>query len=142
MQEILLKIRYFERWLSKTLKKLTLFFLSNSVPLNDKDIKNRPGASDQSLFRLQEKFTNFFFLSYTLSDLVSPCNIKWFLSFANLCQPIHEIMNYSIFVCPFESGKCGKKGKRLQKFECLENKKSFLDEIKSIFHSFRRAIIW
>ena len=33
MQEILLKIRYFERGLLKTLKKLT-FFLSNPVPFN------------------------------------------------------------------------------------------------------------
>ena len=30
----------------------------------------------------------------------------------------------------------------IQKFEYLENKKSFLDEIKSTFHSFWRAIIW
>ena len=51
-------------------------------------------------------------------------------------------MNYSIFDCPFESGKCGKEGEKLQKFEYLKNKKSFLDEIKNIFHSFRRAIIW
>ena len=30
----------------------------------------------------------------------------------------------------------------IQKFEYLENEKSFLDEIKSIFHSFWRAIFW
>ena len=35
MQEILLKIRYFERELSKTLKKLTLFFLLSPVPFNE-----------------------------------------------------------------------------------------------------------
>ena len=29
----------------------------------------------------------------------------------------------------------------MQKFEYLENEKRFLDKIKSIFHSFRRAII-
>ena len=29
-----------------------------------------------------------------------------------------------------------RKGKKLQKFEYLENEKSFLDEIKNIFHSF------
>ena len=29
-----------------------------------------------------------------------------------------------------------------QKFEYLENEMSFLDEIKNIFHSFKRAIIW
>ena len=55
---------------------------------------------------------------------------------ANLCKPICDIINYSTFICPFESRKCGKEGKKLQKFEYLENEKSFLDEIKNIFHSF------
>ena len=36
-----------------------------------------------------------------------------------------------------------KKGKtKIQKFEYLEIENSFLDEIKNIFHSFGRAIIW
>ena len=43
-------------------------------------------------------------------------------------------INYSTSICPFKSGKCGKEGKKSQKFEYLENKKSFLDEIKNIFH--------
>ena len=30
----------------------------------------------------------------------------------------------------------------IQKFEYLENEESFLNEIKNIFHSFWRAIIW
>ena len=55
---------------------------------------------------------------------------------ANLCKPIHDIINYSAFICPFESGKCGKEGIKLQKLEYLKNEKSFLDEIKNIFHSF------
>ena len=32
--------------------------------------------------------------------------------------------------------------KKIQKFEYLENEKSFLGEIKTIFHNFWRAIIW
>ena len=32
--------------------------------------------------------------------------------------------NYSTSICPFGSGKCGKEGKKLQKFEYLENEKS------------------
>ena len=32
---------------------------------------------------------------------------------ANLCKPIPDIINYSTFICPFESGKCGKDGKKL-----------------------------
>ena len=54
----------------------------------------------------------------------------------NLCKSIHDI-NYSTSICPFESGKCGKEGKKLQKCEYLENEKSFLDEIKKIFIVFK-----
>ena len=43
------------------------------------------------------------------------------------------MINYSTSICPFESRKCGKEGKKLQKFEYLENKTSFLEEIKTIF---------
>ena len=51
-------------------------------------------------------------------------------------QGNYDIINYSTSVCLFESGMCGKEGKKLQIFEYLENKKSFLDELKNIFHSF------
>ena len=51
-------------------------------------------------------------------------------------------INYSTCIFPFESGKCGAEGKKLQKFEYLENKKSFLDEIKNIFHIFWKLTIW
>ena len=51
-------------------------------------------------------------------------------------------MNYSTFICPFESENCGKEEKKSQKFEYPKNKKSFLDEIRGIFHKFSRAIIW
>ena len=55
----------------------------------------------------------------------------------NLCKSI----NYSTFICPFEYGKCGKEGTKLQKFKYLKNEKTFLDEIKSIFHSIWRVVI-
>ena len=32
--------------------------------------------------------------------------------------------------------------KKREEFECLENKKSFWNEIKNIFHSFWRAVMW
>ena len=51
------------------------------------------------------------------------------------CKSNHDIINYFTSICPFESVKCGKEHKS-QKFEYLENEKSFLDEIKNIFHSF------
>ena len=47
-----------------------------------------------------------------------------------------QFINYSTFMCPFESGKCGKEGKISQKPEYLENENSFIGEIKNIFYSF------
>ena len=34
---------------------------------------------------------------------------------ANLCRPIHDIINYFASMCPFESGNCGKEGKKITK---------------------------
>ena len=58
MQEIILEIRSFKRWLSKSLKKVNfLFFLSNPVPFNEKDFEKQkgPGTRDHSFFRLRNK---------------------------------------------------------------------------------------
>ena len=49
---------------------------------------------------------------------------------------MHDIINYSTSICPFKSGKCGKDERKIQKFEYLENKKTFLDEIKTFFAIF------
>ena len=59
MQEILLKIRYFERGLSKSLKNVNfIFFYQTQSLLMDKLSKTKgAGTSDQSLFRLQNNFT-------------------------------------------------------------------------------------
>ena len=44
----------------KGLKKLSLFFHSNQVPFNGQNCQKKKGSrtSDQSLFRLQNKFKN------------------------------------------------------------------------------------
>ena len=57
MQKILLKVRYFERGLSKSLKK-SLFFLLNPVFFHGQNYQTQklPGASDSLFFRLQNKF--------------------------------------------------------------------------------------
>ena len=54
---------------------------------------------------------------------------------ANLCKPIHGVINYSTSVRPFESGKFRKEGKNT-KIQYRDNEKSFFDKIKNIFHSF------
>ena len=46
---------------------------------------------------------------------------------------MHDIINYSSSIHPFESGKSGKQEEKIQKFEYLENEKSILDEIKKHF---------
>ena len=48
MHEIILKVRYFERGLSKSLKKGNFEFSAKK--------QKEPGTSDQPLFRLQNNF--------------------------------------------------------------------------------------
>ena len=115
MQETLLTVRYFERGLSKRHEKVTLFFLLNPVPFNGQNYKKQkdPGTSHQPFFRLQNKFRKIPLL------IVWWCNIKRLLSCskitsANLCKPIHDVKS-STPSYTSESGKCGKKVKKLQK---------------------------
>ena len=59
MQEIILKVRYFERGSSNSLKKkVTSFVLTNPFPFNRQNYKKQkePGTSEQPLFRLRNKF--------------------------------------------------------------------------------------
>ena len=56
--QIFLKIKYFERERSKSLKKVSFIFLSNPISFNGQSYQkqNGPGTSHQSLFRSQNKF--------------------------------------------------------------------------------------
>ena len=54
------------------------------------------------------------------------------IKFANLCKPIHDIISYSTSIWSFESRKCGKEEKKLQRSQYLEREKNFLEEIKNI----------
>ena len=132
----------------KDLKKGNFIFLSNPVPFNRQNYQKLkgPGSSDQSLFRLQNKFRKIpLLVMYYLNkfdDVISSFWVILKITSANLCKPNYDIINYSTSICPFESGKHGKEGKKLQKFEYLEDEKSFLDEIRNIFQCFWRPIIW
>ena len=44
---------------------------------------------------------------------------------ANLCKSVHDIIKYSTSICPFESEKCGKEGKKLQNLNILRAKIAF-----------------
>ena len=110
--------------------------------------KKGPGTSGQTLFRLQSKFRKILSLVlYCLTkfdDVIYSC--LWVIrkiTFANLCKPIHNIINYTTSICPFESGTFEHEGKNCKnKNKKSKNKKSFIDQIKNIFHSFWRAVIW
>ena len=78
MQENLLKIRHFEKGLSKGLKKV---FLLNSVPFHGQSYQKQKGCgtSHQLLFRSWNKFRK---ICYILSDQVWWCKVKQFLSYS------------------------------------------------------------
>ena len=63
MQEIFLTVRYFERGLSKSLKRVTLFFLLNPVSFNRQNRKNQkePGTRDQLSSRYKTSSEKFFY---------------------------------------------------------------------------------
>ena len=58
MEEIILKSDILKADYQKALKKLTIFFISNLVPFNGQSYQKQkgPGTSNQSLFKLQNKF--------------------------------------------------------------------------------------
>ena len=129
-----LKTRYFGRGLSKSLKNVNFIFLSNPVPFNGQSYQkqNGSGISDQSLFRLQNKSKKIPLLA--TSHLTKFNNVIWSrfwfipkITSANLCKPIHDIIYYSTFTCPFveESGKFRKEGKNSKKLNILRTKRAF-----------------
>ena len=128
------------------IKKLTLFFLSNPVPFNGQSYKKqkRLETSDQFLFSWKNKLKKFFLLVIyyqTKFDGVIQrgSSVIPKLTPANLCNPIHGIINYSTSICSVESGTCGKAEEKLQKLEYLKNEKIFLDEIKKHFSKFLKG---
>ena len=105
----LLKKSCFERGLSKSLKKLTLFFLSNSVLFNGQDYKKQegPGTCDQLLFRLQEKFRQIpFLVRYYLTKSDDVTVFEIFQKLHHLIYATNSWHHYSTFIRPFEFGTC------------------------------------
>ena len=111
---------------------ITLFSLSNPVPFNRQNYQRQkgPGTSDQMLFRLQNKFRKIpllvmYYLTKFDDVIKSGFSVIPKITSANLCKPIHDSTNYSTSLCFFESGKFGKEGKNLRKFEYLKNERAF-----------------
>ena len=120
----------------KVLKRVTFLLLSSPVSFKRQNYQEQkgPGTSDQWLFRLRNKFWKIpllvvYYLTKFDDVIWSGFWVILKITSANLCKPIYDIINYSNSICRFESGKYGKEGKKLQKFEYLKNEKGFLDEI-------------
>ena len=67
------------------------------------------------------------------------------MSYQVLIYAVYDVINFKIYLqttLKAMADREKKRGRKIQKYEYLENEKSFLDEIKSIFHSFLKAIIW
>ena len=67
------------------------------------------------------------------------------MSYQVLIYAVYDVINFKIYLqatLKAMADREKKRGRKIQKYEYLENEKSFLDEIKSVFHSFLKAIIW
>ena len=93
-----LKIRYFEKALSKNLLKVNLIFsfTPSSFYEQNYEKQNEHGTSYQSLFGLQNIFRNSFSVIYLLGnfdDLIqSGFQFIPKIIFANLCKPVHDVI--------------------------------------------------
>ena len=106
----------------KALRKLISFFLSNPVLFNGQSYLKQKGSgtSDQLLFGLQYKFRKIPLLVIYLNKFDDITKSGFWvipkIAFANLCKPIHDIIYYSSSICLFVSGKCGKEGRKGNKY--------------------------
>ena len=115
----------------KALKKSILFFLPNPAPFNGQSYQKQKGigTSGQSPFRLQNNFRKipllviYYLTKFDDIILGSFWVIPKFTS-ADLCKPIHEIINYSTSICSSVSAKCGKE-KITKLWISQEQKESF-----------------
>ena len=91
----------------------------------DKIVKNKRDlelVTVQLLFSLQNKFRKIHLTCYLTKFNDVTYSDFWVISkitSANLCMPDNDIIYYSTFDSPFESEKCEKQKKKLQKLEYL-----------------------
>ena len=121
MQEVLLKIRYIEIRLSKSLKKVNFIFLSNPVPFNGQCYQKQKesGSSYQCLFRSWNKFRKI------PSDQVWWCNVKQFLSYSKnyICKFMHvNSWHHKLFHFHLNLGCAEKKLKNNKKLKSRKRK--------------------
>ena len=142
------KIRCFGRGLSENLKKLAWFFLLHPVSFYGQyyEKQKRPETIYQSFFGFQNMFRKILFLmiNHVYFDGLVQSGF-WVISknkYANLCKPIHRVVIIPVLSDALNLKTVERKGRKLQKIEYLENEKSFLYEIKIIFHNFGNVFFW
>ena len=120
--------------------KLTLFFLSNPVPVNGQNYQKQKGpwTSDQSLFRLQNKFRIIpLVVMYCMTKFDDV--IKRFLSYSknHICKFMQAMTSWHHklfhFHWSFWIYKVWKGKEKIQKIGYLENEKRFSCKIKKLF---------
>ena len=118
---------FWKRITKKALKKLSLFFLSNPVPIKNKRGLELVTSHSSGYETSSEKFL------YSLYNIWPSLKMKRKAVFELFKNYIYKFMqvnswhhNYSTSICPFKSGKCGKEGKNNKNL----NISSFLDGIK------------
>ena len=88
----------------------------------DKIVKNKRNLELVISCRLQKKITKFSLLfMYYLTKFDGVIKSSFWvipkITPASLYKPIHNIINYSTSICPFESGKRGKEEEKLNKLK-------------------------
>ena len=125
MQETLFKIRHFER-LSKSLKKVTLFFLSNPVRFNGQSYQKRGPEPMPSCSSSYETSTEkFLYLLY----IIGPSLMIWCKVVVVLFQKLHQQFYASHFMTlhshlSFWISKVWK-GKNYKNLKILRTKRHF-----------------
>ena len=118
-------MQYFERGLSKNLKKVNFIFLLNPISFNGQDYENGPETSDQSLFRLQNKFRkNPLLVMYYLAKFDEVISIIPNILSVNSCKPIHDI-NYFTFLIFLHLGSVEKKRKNYKNLNTSRMESAF-----------------
>ena len=115
------------------------FFFRTQSLLMDKIIKNKRGLELVTGHSSGYKTSSEKFL-YKLYIIWPSLMIQYKVVF-ELFQKLHLQIYASQFMT-LQIWKVWKGRGKIQKFKYLENEKSFLDEVKNIFHSFWSAIIW
>ena len=123
----------------KALKRLTFFL--NPVPLDGQNYQKQkgPGTSNQSLFRLQNKFRKIpvlvmYYLTKFDDIIQSSFWVTPKITSANLCKPVHDTKKYSPCICLVNLESVERKGKNYKKLNISKKKKrAFPMKLKKTF---------